>query len=418
MNKATAFLFFTLTALGAVFFVVAPISARTVFVRSGGAGEAQPASVFFIESSKPEVLKQTVAMVGANTRKLRILVVSGHDNEFFGTQYKNVKEASMTLPLGLELARLLSQDEKFEVILSRDDNGYTPELAYYFKEKKPEILDFVSAKKKIMNDLEAVGRVSLKTDGVYHNDAPSPVVVRLYGINKWANENNIDLVIHVHFNDYPRRKKASPGDYSGFSIYVPEHQFSNARSSKAIADAVSKQLQTYYPPSNMPKEGQGVGVVEDQDLIAIGAFNTLDPAALLIEYGYIYEPQFLNPTIRSKVIQDLATQTYVGIHNFFGGSLPSLAGKYNTSLLPHTWRDVIAAGVQHNLSVLSLQAALVIEGVFPPEEFDEHACPLAGTYGACTRKSLTLFQQKYNLDDVSGKLGRETIEKLNELYGE
>jgi N-acetylmuramoyl-L-alanine amidase len=134
----------------------------------------------------------------------------------------------------------------------------------------------------------------------------------------------------VHFNDYPQRKKSSPGDYSGFSIYVPEQQYSNSRSSREIAAQVSKQLGTYYPESNMPKEGSGV--VEDQDLIAIGSFNTLDPASLLIEYGYIYEPQFLNPVIRSKVIEDLATQTYVGIHNFFGGSMPKLAGKYTTAL--------------------------------------------------------------------------------------
>lgn len=417
MSRWTAFLVFTMTAFGAVFFVVTPISMRTVIVRSGGATEAQPASVFFIESSKPEVLKQMVARADISERKLRILIVPGHDSEFFGTQYKNIKEADMTLPLGIELARLLSQDDKFDIMLSRDRNGYTPELEYYFREKKQEILDFVAAKKKIMNDLESVGKVSLKADGVYHNDAPSPVVVRLYGINKWANENSIDLVIHVHFNDYPRRKRASPGDYSGFSIYVPEHQFSNARSSKAIADAISEQLKTYYPPSNLPKEGWGEGVVEDQELIAIGAFNTLDPASILVEYGYIYEPQFLDPTIRRKIIEDLATQTYIGVHNFFGSSMPSLAGKYNTAFLPHTFQDVLAAGVKNNPSVLALQAALKLEGVFPPDDFDEHICPLAGTYGACTKKSVADFQAKYNLDDASGKLGRETIQKLNELYG-
>jgi len=414
----TASLFFTMTALGAVFFVVAPISAKTIFVLNSVTVAEQPASVFFIESSKPEVLKQTVAQAGANARKLRILVVPGHDSEFWGTQYKGVKEADMTLELGKELAGLLSQEDRFDVTLSRDDDGYMPELASYFENGKQEILDYALSKKKIMSDLETAGKISLKTDGVPHNNAPGPVVIRLYGINKWANENNIDLVIHVHFNDYPRRKKTAPGDYSGFSIYVPEHQYSNARSSKDIADAVSKQLQTYYPSSNMPKEGQGVGVVEDQDLIAIGSFNTLDPASILVEYGYIYEPQFLDQTIRSKILKDLATQTYVGVHNFFGGSLPALAGKYNTALLPHTWREVVAAGAQHNPSILSLQAALVLEGVYPPKELDTHICPLAGTYGACTKKSLASFQQKYNLADQRGKLGQGTIQKLNELYGE
>lgn len=417
MNRVTAFLFFTLTALGAVFFVIAPILVKTIFVFKAPAVSAeQPASVFFIESSTPEMLKQLALQTDTTTRKLKVLVVPGHDSDFWGTQYKNVKEADMTLALSKELVRLLSWDDKFEVSVTRDGSGYTPVFADYFSDPGQNILSFVAAKKKTMTDLELAGKVSLKTDGVFHNNAPSPVVVRLYGINKWANENNIDLVIHVHFNDYPRRKRASPGDYSGFSIYVPEHQYSNARASKDIAEAVSEQLQTYYSQSDMPKED--VGVVEDQDLIAIGSFNTLDPASILIEYGYIYEPQFLNPTIRNKVIQDLATQTYIGIHKFFGSSMPGLAGKYNTAFLPNTWQGLIAAGVQHNLSILSLQAALTLEGVYPPEGMDKRNCPVAGTFGKCTRLALTAFQQKYGVSDEPGVLGQGTIATLNKLYGE
>lgn len=414
----TAFFVFFLTALGAIFFVITPISVKTIMARSGLSFETQPASVFFIESSKPEVMKQTLALANTNpnSRKPRILLVPGHDNEFWGTQFRGLKEAVMTLELGKRLLSLLIFDGEFEVIMSRDDEGYNSNLASYFSSEQSDILEFARGKKQIMNDLISDGKISPKTDGVYHNDAPSPVVVRLYGINKWANENNIDLVVHLHFNDYPRKNKNTAGRYSGFSIYVPERQYSNSRASKAVAEEVFKQLKVYYTESNMPKEN--VGVVEDQDLIAIGSFNTLDPAALLIEYGYIYEPQFLDPTIRNKIIEDLATQTYIGIRNFFGSSMPTLAGKYNTAFLPHTFQDVLAAGVKNNPSVLALQAALTLEGVFPPDDFDERACPLAGTYGACTKKSVADFQAKYNLDDGSGKLGWETIRKLNELYGE
>ena len=415
MNRLVTILILTLIGLVACFFVAVPIFSKNIFAY-GAESINNVASIFFIESSKPEVLKEVLDKPLPVERKLRILVVPGHDNEYWGTQYKGVKEAEMTLTLGKELARLLLQDGKFEVTLSRDDNGYFPVLAKYFEEEKKEILDFAKSKKKIMKDLEISGKIALKLDGVSHNNAPSPVVVRLYGINKWANENNIDLVIHVHFNDYPRRKLSSPGTYSGFSIYVPEHQYSNSRSSKDIAYEVSKQLQTYYPESNMPKEGEGV--VEDQDLIAIGSFNTLDPASLLVEYGYIYEPQFLDQTIRGKIINDLATQTYIGINNFFGKNNFDLSGKYNTTLLPHTFQDVLLGGMKNNPSILSLQAALVLEGVFPPEEYDEHSCPLAGTYGACTKKSLALFQKKYNISDEAGKFGERTLQKLNELYGE
>lgn len=408
MNRFISSLFFVFIGAGALVFVLAPVLVNTGFF-------TQAASVFFIESSKPENLQKAFAEVPVTARKLRILVVPGHDEEYWGSQFDGVKEGTMTLELGKKLAALLAQDKEFDVTLARDNSGYNPILASYFAEHSEEILAFTAQKKKIMSNLEDVGQVSIQTEKVFHNNAPSPVVVRLYGINKWANENNIDLVAHVHFNDYPRKKKTTAGQYSGFSIYVPEHQYSNARASKAVADAVSKQLQTYYPPSNMPKENGGV--VEDQDLIAIGSFNTLDPASILVEYGYIYEPQFLEGTIRSKVMEDLATQTYIGIHNFFNNTAPLTVSRFRTALLPHVWFETVAAGAQHNPSILSLQAALTLEGVYPPQGSDSHACPLAGTYGGCTKKAVALFQKKHGLPADPNRLSDQTRAKLNELYG-
>ncbi len=410
-----AFLFFTFISIGALFFAIAPMLAKTNFFAARPARDL-PASVFFVESSKPEDLKETFANAYGPRRKLRILLVPGHDNEYWGTQFQDVKEADMTLALSLELGRLLSQDSEFDVNVTRTEIGYTSLFSSYFSQQQRQILAFADEKKKIMSGLVSAGLVSKENNGVFHNKAVSPVVLRLYGVNKWANENRVDLVVHIHFNDYPRRKKAYPGDYSGFSIYVPERQYSNARASKAVADSVSKQLQTYYPESNMPKED--AGVVEDQDLIAIGAFNTLDSAAILIEYGYIYEPQFLEKNIRGKIISELALQTYIGIHNFFGGATTTIAGKYNSSLLPYTWKTLVEPGVRHNSSVLSLQAALSLEGVYPPQNFDKHDCPLSGTYGKCTWKSLALFQKKYGLAGEQGRLGDATILKLNELYSQ
>jgi len=420
MNKTAAFLSFALVGIGTLFFIMAPILARVNFFVTEHPELAadQPASVFYVESSKPENLKQTFA--GTNTqgskRKLRVLVVPGHDDEYWGTQFNGIKEADITLALGKELGRLLSQNNEFEIILTRDDFGYNPLLASYFSSNADQISLFVKAKKQIMSNLITLGQVSKigVDEKIFHNNAPTPVAFRLYGINKWANENGIDLAVNIHFNDYPRRKKLSPGDYSGFSIYVPERQYSNSRASKDVAEAVSKQLQTYYPESNMPKED---AVVEDQDLISIGAFNTLDPASILIEYGYIYEPQFLDQNIREKILKELATQTYIGIKNFFGATSP-LAGKFNTSLLPYIWKDLLEPGARYNTSILSLQAALVIEGVYPPQGLSKHDCPLSGTYGKCTWKSVTLFQKKYGIDDEPGRFGKRTLEKINELYSQ
>lgn len=414
----TTVLLFAIVFLGAVFFALGPIAVKAVLVSYSAPMTIGTASVFFVESSTPETLKQTVVDSTATGKKPRILIVPGHDNEFWGTQFGGVKEADMTLELGKQLYAFLGNDRKFDVILARDDFGYNSALASYFSSQEQEILDFAHDKKQVMTDLISAGKIAQKTDGVYHNTAPNPVVVRLYGINKWANENGIDLVVHIHFNDYPRRKKTMAGEYSGFVVYVPEAQYSNSRASRAIADSVSKQLQVHYPESNLKKES--AGVVEDQDLIAIGSFNTLDPASILIEYGYIYEPQFRNAGIRSKIIGDLAMQTFTSIRNFFENDSPSalIAEKFNTPLLPYNWTDTLAPGVKYDDSILSLQVALTAEGVYPPKTFDPHECPLSGTYGGCTKTSLALFQKKYNLASANGFLDLSTIAKLNELYGE
>jgi N-acetylmuramoyl-L-alanine amidase len=414
MSKLATFLFFLLILIGAAVFVVGPILAKTNFLAFESFLK-NTASVFFTESSKPEVLKQIAAEANKTGKRLRILIVPGHDNDYWGTEFRGIKEADMNSELGQKLAKLLATESKFEVILTRGSADYNPIFSSYFSSEEKNIVQFANEKKQIMANLISEGKVS-RSVGVIHNDAPNLAVLRLYGINKWANENNIGLVVHLHFNDYPRRNRASAGDYSGFSIYVPERQYSNARASNDIALSVSKQLKKYYPESNMPKEE--TGVVEDQDLIALGAFNTLDPAALLIEYGYIYEPQFENAAIRGKIIEDLAVQTYIGINNFFGNATPMLAGKFESSILPYKWQNTVSAGTKHNESILSLQAALTLEGVYPPEDSDKHDCPISGTFGRCTKNSLALFQKKHGLTAEQNQLGEKTRGKLNELYGE
>lgn len=415
MSKFFTYLLFTLVSLGVLFFVCAPFLAKKSLFFSTKTSVEQFASVFFSESSNPEVLKNVFASAVVNGRKLRILVVPGHDSEYWGTQFKNTKESDLTLFLGKELFDFLFQDDKFDVQITRDDKGYLPLFEKYFLENKDDINNFSSNKKRIMDKLVSSGDVLKYDDGVFHNNAPSVMATRLYGINKWANENNIDLVIHIHFNDYPRRNKSLAGDYSGFSIYVPEKQYSNARASREVADSVAKQLITYYPESNLPKEDSVV--VEDQDLIAIGAFNTLDPASLLIEYGYIYEPQFSDNIIREKVLRELAFQTFLGIKNFFGDT-GIFVNRYGTTLLPYRWNLLVDPGTKYDLSILSLQLALTLDGVYPPKNFERRDCPVSGTYGRCTRASVAAFQHKHGILGTPGVLNSLTLEKLNQLYGE
>ncbi|MBI4120026.1 MAG: N-acetylmuramoyl-L-alanine amidase [Parcubacteria group bacterium] len=372
------------------------------------------ASVFFTDSVTVQGLKDAYANAGRGGGKVKILIAPGHDDDSWGTEFRGVREADMTAELGEKLAAFLARDKEFEVTLLRDSKGYNPAFLDYFVSRQDAIRAFVKKQKTATKDVITSGELHTLSDGVIHNTAAADVALKLYGVNKWANDNGMNIVIHIHFNDYPGRKANLPGKYSGFSIYVPENQFSNAKASQAVAEEVFRQMAKYYPMSDLPKEE--AGAIEDQDLIAIGANNSLDAAGVLIEYGYIYEPMFVNKSVRDKVLGDLALQTYLGLARFFGDEKKLSAREYETSFLPFRWDDVLRRGTKQSEEVVSLQAALAVENLFPPEGFDKRNCPLAGNFGDCTRLALTKFQKKHSLASESGYVGQATLNKLNELF--
>ena len=125
---------------------------------------------------------------------------------------------------------------------------------------------------------------------VEHNSVANNTSLRLYAINKWANENDVEIVFHIHFNDYPGRNLDQPGKYSGFSIYIPEYQLPNHITSSGLAKSLKNQLEKYFAKSDLPIESSIL--IEDQELIAVGSNASRDGISVLTEYGYIYEPQF------------------------------------------------------------------------------------------------------------------------------
>jgi hypothetical protein len=253
---------------------------------------------------------------------------------------------------------------------------------------------------------------------VEHIAIPSEDTLTLYGINKWARDHNVDIVLHLHFNDYPRRYQRLAGKYSGFSIYIPERQLLNYKSSHAVATSVADRLKKYFPVSDYPPES--AGLVEDQDLIAVGAPSSFYGAAMLVEYGYIYEQQFLDPELRPMAIRELAHQTYLGLKNFFE---PSFVENFSpNSLTAYNWGKYLRRGFKSDPDVYALQLTLLESGFYPP--FDEsktnrrskNDCPINGTFGGCTERALKAFQEKYGIS-ATGFAGPATIQKLNELYG-
>jgi N-acetylmuramoyl-L-alanine amidase len=349
------------------------------------------ASLVFPEKISPQDLKDTYS-----AGKIKILVVPGHDNKSkSGTYFNGVKEARLNLLLANKIQKKFALDPKFEISITRDAAGYKPDFATYFTNNRSAIETFRDRLKTAMSKLTNQGLVEKKSV-VHHNSASNEDAIKLYGINKWANDNNMDLVLHVHFNDYPRRWKAVAGKYSGFSIYIPEKQLPNYRTSNELASKVLKQMNEYFPINNNPKESEGI--IEDQELIAIGSNASLNSAALLIEYGFIYESQFTDMNIQPLIMDEFAYQTYLGIAQYFD----DIENKNKTATLPYSWNKYLESGMKNNVDIFAMQVALAQEGFYPPKGFKENDCPITGNFGKCTYSAIVAFQI--------------TIGKLNELY--
>ncbi len=245
---------------------------------------------------------------------IKILLVPGHDDQVWGSQYGNLKEANMNLAVAKRIYNILKKDKKFKVYITRDDNGYKKEFADYFAENKDAILAFKDKAKKEMQDKIKNGEF-IERENVYHNTASADVAVILYGINKWANENNMDAVVHIHFNDYPRPAKWANGKYKGFAIYMPDGQLPNSKESGQLAADIFSQLRKKFTASTYEKELGGL--VPDQKLIALGSNDTLSQSvrSVLIEYGYIY--RFGNKSKRLSYYDDMAGLTATGIKEYF-----------------------------------------------------------------------------------------------------
>ena len=305
-----------LIGLIAVFFVYNfPNSVGKMFLAAQDAG-TKVSSVILAHNPKTILaLRSNYLGVSGNVqKKVRILIVPGHDPFYGGTEFKDLKEREIVADLGNYLEQYLKKDSHFDVVLSRDVNAWSSTFVNYFNDNWSAIKDWQKASHQEMSYLISVGGAVKPTPKVFHNDAPKDVALRLYGVTKWANENDADIVIHLHLNDYPGHGNRQ-GVYSGFSIYVPGEQYLNSTTTKAVAQKIFNRLEKNYSVSNLP--GESSGIVDELELIAIGANNTADAASMLIEYGYIYEPKFATASVQSLTLQNMAYQTYLGLKDFF-----------------------------------------------------------------------------------------------------
>lgn len=256
-----------------------------------------------------------VASTPEMPKKVRILIVPGHEPYYGGAEFKTLKERVLAVELGNDLKKILESDPRFEVFITRNNTAWNTTFADYFLKNWKDIIAWEKSGRKEFLSAVASGTEARPVSTIRHNTAPQNVAIRLYGIVKWSNENNIDLVIHVHFNDDAVHKKDITGKYSGFTIYVPSPEYNNGAESRKIAEFLLKTLSVDNHISTLPQESSGI--INEPRLIAIGSSNMSKMPSILIEYGYIYEPKFTNINLRSSSLQNLAEETYLGLKDYF-----------------------------------------------------------------------------------------------------
>lgn len=362
----------------------------------------QLASLFFADDLTENELAAKYA-----ARQLTVLIVPGHDNIDGGTRYKGIPEAVYTAKIGQYLYDYLSKDSNIRAILVRNENGYTKEFADYFSREKPEIWNFITQSRGRFKDLSSSGIVETAPPPVQHIRASTRTTTILYGVNKWANERGVDVVLHIHLNDYSQRKSWEQR-YDGYSIYVPDAAFPNYAPSRKIAESLARTFSRFWPESNMRLEKDTI--IEDPDLIALGSYGTLRAASVLLEYGYIYEPKF-----RTEILlKEAAFRTYQGLLAYFKDDR-KIADEF-VWLAPYEWDKPLSYGVLGNNDIAAFQSALMKLGFYPPPGTTLRDCPMSGNFKDCTREALGNFQEQYGILDENGVLGYKTRETLNTIF--
>ena len=403
--RRTIFIAFSIVALGtfgySLFYFHAPLALVPIVLKEA-ASAAYSGSAVSVADLHTDY-DSTVA-----TKHARILLVPGHEPDSGGAEFKSAKEHDMVADIAQSLQGYLDAEGNYTAFTTRSRHAWDSTFSNYFAQDWSAIVAW-----------DASARASAETLGldptplVDHLSAPTNVALRLYGITKWADENSIDITIHMHFNDHDRPNLNVAGPYSGFVIYVPAQQYDNSTTSHAVAESMLRRLTLYNPVSNL--YGEHAGIVEDPELIAVGANNTAGAASMLIEYDYIYQPQFANAAVRPLALKDLAYQTYLGLQDFFTRHAPSDAiDEYDPSTL-YAWDTPVVGKSADPKDIYALQTALMMDGDYPPEGKSMNDCPHSGTFGQCTLMALAAFQHKNGISK-EGVDGPKTFALLHNIY--
>ncbi len=348
-------------------------------------------------------LKAKYAAAGKGGTLVKILIVPGHEPDFGGTEYQGLKERDINVAIANQLASQLSKDPRLNVIVARDTESWNTELASYFSSAWDSIVSFVNTHKQ-----QSSADSQSPQFQAAHSAAPTDVALRLYGITKWANENGVDIAIHVHLNDAGDRVGEGAGSQAGFAVYTPSPIYGNASTSRAFGSSIASELNHYNATSSLAIEN--LGVVDDQELIALGAYNTASFASVLVEYAYIYESKITSPAVLPIVEKEFANSTYRGVEEFFG----SRVSYYDTLQIPHVFRTSPSQGT-YSAETYALQVGLHRLHLYPAPGEYYYDCPVEGYMGTCTMNALKAFQKSKGISQT-GTLGPQTRRALNAIW--
>jgi N-acetylmuramoyl-L-alanine amidase len=336
---------------------------------------------------------------------IKILIIPGHDKKYSGTYFNGISEQAVNLKLANAIRDELMRDPQLAVTVTRDENGYIPVIQKYFDENETKINRFIDSHKKetkrLLDDETGIA------EQVPHHDAAPVVAYQLYGVNKWAAENDFDIILNVHFNDDTGHTQKIPGKYAGFTVYVPDEHLPNHDDAVIIGEAIGARMRQTFPTSTMPLEStkdDENGVIPDFNLIALGSNGTLDIPSVLIEYSYIYEPQ-VNPAVFDLSAFVMARATTRGVYDY-------LNGRQDLKNLLYSWGKT-PIGKSLSNDVMALQYGLREIGFYPPKTMAD--CPFTGNFGPCTLAAVKDFQKAHNLKP-DGVVGAKTKEILNSIF--
>lgn len=336
--------------------------------------------------------------------KIKILIAAGHEPGYGGAVYQGVYEREIVTEIADQLAKELEKNPNYEVVVTRNDSKWNSSLSRYFDKEKKKTQSFVKKQKRAFAKLVKKGDIKELDGGeqVDHATAPEDVALRLYGINRWANENGIDLVVNLHVNDAPDHGPNEPSKYNGYAVYVPDSAYGNSRTSKELGRAIAERLSDLSDVSTFP--GESRGVIEDQELIAMGAYGTLNVPSVLIEYGYISEPRFTLPEHRETVTRDAAYQTYLALQDFFHDPI---ANPRSVAKLPRVWPEPVATTTPPIATVIPPVATTSLPIVPVGTTTPATTAPVPPTATACAPFTQTILPAKSETDvDTTGAVKR------------